>query len=149
MIFSPLHGVGYFPSSVTRKESQKSHSGFDKGESWALAWRQTYWVCSHCPIPGLFCTVLLLPAPVAVVRHGSNWKRIVPVSSAPLFATTYSPISCCALKCSFSDSGKPPATACLSVLKGQLGLQSCDAKCVRSWVIVYRVFIQPSELPIY
>lgn len=75
-----------------------------------LSFRQSY-----CPIPSLFHALFLLPTPVAVVGHGSNWNLIVPISSVlPLFATTYSPISLCALKCSFSDVGKPPATACLS-----------------------------------
>lgn len=75
---------------------------------WDLSLRQSY-----CPVPSLFRTLFLLPTYVAVDAHGSNRNLTVPISSVPLFATMYSSISLRALKCSFSDVGRPPATACL------------------------------------
>lgn len=72
---------------------------------------------------GVFCALFLLPTHVAVVGHGSNWNPILPISSVPLFATTYSPISLCALQGSFSDVGRPPATAGLC----RKGCSGCSA----------------------
>lgn len=55
----------------------------------------------------LFHALFLLPTPVAMVGCDSNWNLTVLISSVPLFATTYNPISVCALKHSFSDVHRP------------------------------------------
>lgn len=79
-----VNSASSFPQVLSpRQKMKKRHFSFSKGVPEKLSSRKSY-----CPIPCLFHNLSLLPTPVAVVGHGSNWNLIVPISSPSLFATT-------------------------------------------------------------